>query len=199
MSERLAGRVGVITGGAGGIGGAGARLFAQEGAALALLDMDEEQGNATVKAIGDDGGRAVFVRGDASDPADVERLVRTAVDEYGKLDLLWANAGTGVARSVPDMSLEEWNRVVAVNLTGSFLLGKYGIPEVAKAGGGTMVITGSANSFRADRQWAAYCQLSIVTPRLLAGNPRREPSLVTSTLPIGAHVHSRFGGVVVHA
>jgi NAD(P)-dependent dehydrogenase (short-subunit alcohol dehydrogenase family) len=157
MNERLAGRVGVITGGAGGIGGAGARLFANEGAALALLDTDEEQGNATVEAIAGDGGRVVFVQGDASDPADVERLVRTAVGEYGKLDLLWANAGTGVARSVPDMTLEEWNRVLAVNLTGSFLLGKYGIPELVKAGGGTMVITGSANSFRADKQWAAYC------------------------------------------
>src|SRR5213083_1547517 len=146
MGERLAGRVGVITGGAGGIGGAGARLFAQEGAALALLDMDDEQGNATVTAIGDDGGQAVFVQGDASDPADVERLVRRAVSDYGKLDLLWANAGTGVARSVADMTLEEWDRVLAVNLTGSFLLGKYGIPELVKAGGGTMVITVSANS-----------------------------------------------------
>jgi NAD(P)-dependent dehydrogenase (short-subunit alcohol dehydrogenase family) len=157
MSQRLKGRVGVITGGASGIGAAGARLFASEGAALALLDLDEERGESLAGSIDGDGGRAVFVRGDASNEDDVRRLVDTAVERFGKLDLLWANAGTGVARSVPDMTLEEWNRVLAVNLTGAFLLGKYGIPHVVEAGGGTMVITGSANSFRADKQWAAYC------------------------------------------
>jgi NAD(P)-dependent dehydrogenase (short-subunit alcohol dehydrogenase family) len=157
MSGRLEGRVGVITGGAGGIGAAGARLFASEGASLALLDLDQDQGNAVVEAIVGGGGRAVFVRGDASNEDDVRGLVDTAVREFGTLDLLWANAGTGVARSVPDMTLDEWNRVLAVNLTGAFLLGKYGIPEAVQAGGGTMVITGSANSFRADKQWAAYC------------------------------------------
>jgi NAD(P)-dependent dehydrogenase (short-subunit alcohol dehydrogenase family) len=102
-------------------------------------------------------GRAVFLAGDAADPDDVAAAVRTAVDRFGKLDLLWANAGTGVAKSVPDTTLAEWNRVLAVNLTGAFLLAKYGIPELAAAGGGTMVITGSANSFVADRGWAAYC------------------------------------------
>jgi NAD(P)-dependent dehydrogenase (short-subunit alcohol dehydrogenase family) len=62
-----------------------------------------------------------------------------------------------VAKTVPQTTLEEWNRVLAVNLTGAFLLAKYGIPELAAGGGGTMVITGSANSFAADRSWAAYC------------------------------------------
>ena len=76
---------------------------------------------------------------------------------FGLLDLLWANAGIGVAKTVPEMTLEEWDRVLAVNLTGAFLLAKFGIPELAAAGGGTMVITGSANSFTADRSWAAYC------------------------------------------
>ena len=78
-------------------------------------------------------------------------------DRFGQLDLLWANAGTGVAKTVPETTLAEWDRVLAVNLTGAFLLAKYGIPELAAAGGGTMVITGSANSFTADRSWAAYC------------------------------------------
>ena len=68
-----------------------------------------------------------------------------------------ANAGIGVARTAPETTLQEWDRVLAVNLTGPFLLAKYGIPELAAAGGGTMVITGSANSFTADRSWAAYC------------------------------------------
>ena len=78
-------------------------------------------------------------------------------ERFGELDLLWANAGTGVAKTVPQTTLEEWNRVLAFNLTGAFLLAKYGFPEPAAGGGGTMVITGSANSFAADRSWAAYC------------------------------------------
>ena len=103
------------------------------------------------------GGRAVFRAGDAASPDDVAGAVRAAVRLGGQLDLLWANAGIGVARTVPETTLEEWDRVLAVNLTGAFLLAKYGIPELAAAGGGTMVITGSANSFTADRSWAAYC------------------------------------------
>jgi NAD(P)-dependent dehydrogenase (short-subunit alcohol dehydrogenase family) len=87
----------------------------------------------------------------------VAGAVRATVRHFGRLDLLWANAGTGVAKTVPETTLEEWDRVLAVNLTGAFLLAKYGIPELAAAGGGTMVITGSANSFTADRSWAAYC------------------------------------------
>ena len=83
--------------------------------------------------------------------------MRPATATFGKLDLLWANAGTGVAKTVPETTLDEWERVLTVNLTGAFLLAKFGFPELAAAGGGTMVITGSANSFTADRNWAAYC------------------------------------------
>jgi NAD(P)-dependent dehydrogenase (short-subunit alcohol dehydrogenase family) len=154
---RLRGRVGLITGAASGIGAAGADLFATQGAALVLLDMDAGQGNQVAAAISDRGGRAEFVAGDAASAEDVSRAVRVAVAEFGQLDLLWANAGIGVAKTVPEMTVEEWTRVLAVNLTGAFLLAKFGIPELAAAGGGTMVITGSANSFKADRSWAAYC------------------------------------------
>jgi NAD(P)-dependent dehydrogenase (short-subunit alcohol dehydrogenase family) len=157
MTGRLEGRVGVITGGAGGIGRAGAVLFAAEGAALVLLDVDQRGGEATVGEIRAAGGKAELLAGDCADPDDVRTAVRAAVDAYGKLDLLWSNAGIGVSKTVPETSLEEWQRVVAVNLTGAFLLGKYGIPEMVRAGGGTMVITGSANSVAADRRWAAYC------------------------------------------
>jgi NAD(P)-dependent dehydrogenase (short-subunit alcohol dehydrogenase family) len=154
---RLLGRVGLITGAASGIGAAGAELFAAQGAALVLVDLDAERGPRIADAITAQAGRAVFCRGDAASADDIQRAVRLAVTRFGQLDLLWANAGTGVAKTVPDTTLEEWNRVLAVNLTGAFLLAKFGIPELAAAGGGTMVITGSANSFTADRSWAAYC------------------------------------------
>ena len=155
--QRLAGRAGLITGAASGIGAAGAELFAAHGAALVLLDVDQAGGQRVADSITARGGRAVFRPGDAASPDDVAQAVRTAVDRFGQLDLLWANAGTGVAKTVPETTLAEWDRVLAVNLTGAFLLAKYGIPELAAAGGGTMVITGSANSFTADRSWAAYC------------------------------------------
>lgn len=154
---RLAGRAGLITGAASGIGAAGAELFAAQGAALVLVDTDAAQGERMAAAITGRGGRVVFVHGDAASPRDISRAVRVAVDSFGKLDLLWANAGTGVAKTVPEMSVEEWTRVLDVNLTGAFLVAKFGIPELIAAGGGTMVITGSANSFKADPSWAAYC------------------------------------------
>jgi NAD(P)-dependent dehydrogenase (short-subunit alcohol dehydrogenase family) len=154
---RLQDRVGLITGAASGIGAAGAELFAAQGAALVLVDTDAGHGERTAAAITARQGRALFVPGDAASAGDIERAVRVAVDRFGKLDLLWANAGIGVAKTVPQMSVEEWTRVLDVNLTGAFLLAKFGIPELIAAGGGTMVITGSANCFMADLSWAAYC------------------------------------------
>jgi NAD(P)-dependent dehydrogenase (short-subunit alcohol dehydrogenase family) len=155
--RRLAGRVGLITGAASGIGAAGAKLFAAHGASLVLVDADAARGERTAAAIAAQQGRVVFVHGDASDPSDVSRAVRVAVDSFGKLDLLWANAGIGVSKTVPDMTVAEWRQVLEVNLTGAFLVAKFGIPELIDAGGGTMVMTGSANCFTADRSWAAYC------------------------------------------
>jgi len=128
--QRLAGRTGLITGAASGIGAAGADLFAAHGAALVLLDSDRAGGQRVADAITARGGRAVFQAGDAASPDDVAGAVRAAVRLGGRLDLLWANAGIGVARTVPDTALEEWDRVLAVNLTGAFLLAKYGVPVV---------------------------------------------------------------------
>jgi NAD(P)-dependent dehydrogenase (short-subunit alcohol dehydrogenase family) len=157
VGTRLEGRVGVITATGSGIGRAGALLFAREGAALVTLDLDEASGRRTVEEIGAEGGRATFVHGDASDEATVRGLVGRAVEDHGKLDLLWANAGMGVPKTVPDTTLDEWDRAMAVSVTSAFLLAKYGVPEIARAGGGTVVMTGSANSFVGERRWAAYC------------------------------------------
>jgi NAD(P)-dependent dehydrogenase (short-subunit alcohol dehydrogenase family) len=157
VGEQLEGRVGIITGGAGGIGRAGALLFAREGASVVVFDVDEAGGSRAVDEVLTAGGVAMFVRGDCANEDDVAGVVDVTVQRFGGLDLLWSNVGIGVSKSVPDTTLEEWNRVLAVNLTGAFLLAKYGIPRLVQAGGGTMVISGSANSFVADREWAAYC------------------------------------------
>ena len=131
---RLHGRVGLITGAASGIGAAGAELFAAQGAALVLVDVDAARGSRVAGAINARGGRAEFVAGDAASADDVSGAVRLAVARFGRLDLLWANAGIGVAKTVPEMTLDEWDRVLAVNLTGAFLLAKFGLPELAAAG-----------------------------------------------------------------
>ena len=140
-----------------GLVGRGVLLDAPRFRGVKWLEPGEAVTRAEIEAINARGCRAAFVAGDAASADDVSRAVRVAVAEFGKLDLLWANAGIGVAKTVPEMSVEEWSRVLAVNLTGAFLLAKFGIPELAAAGGGTMVITGSANSVKADRSWAAYC------------------------------------------
>jgi len=158
MAEKLRGRVGLITGTATGIGRAGALLFAREGAALVTMDVNDKLGRQTAAAVEAAGGRAIFVHGDVAKAADVERAVRAAVDTYGKLDLLWSNAGIGVfQRTIPQTTLEEWDRLLAVNLTGAFHVAKYGIPELLRAGGGTVVFTASISSVAGAEKWAAYC------------------------------------------
>jgi NAD(P)-dependent dehydrogenase (short-subunit alcohol dehydrogenase family) len=157
MAGKLAGRVGLITGTATGIGRAGALLFAREGANLVTMDTNAARGRDTTKAIEAAGGRAIFVHGDVSSRMDVQGAVRTAVGEFGKLDLLWSNAGIPVFKTITDTSEEEWNRIVAVNLTGAYLIAHHGIPELLRAGGGTMVLTASTSSFVGGTRWAAYC------------------------------------------
>jgi NAD(P)-dependent dehydrogenase (short-subunit alcohol dehydrogenase family) len=122
-----------------------------------LVDLNEEGLDRTAHDITEDGGRVECVRGDCASESLVAEAVERGVQTFGKLDLLWSNVGIGLSKSVPDTTLDEWNRVLAVNLTGAFLLAKHGIPKLLSAGGGTMVVSGSANSFVADRNWAAYC------------------------------------------
>lgn len=157
VGGRLEGRVGIVTGTASGIGRAGAALFAAEGAALVTLDVDGDGGERTAAAIRDAGGRAVFRRGDVSATGDVEAAVRDAIDTYGKLDLVWSNASIGLARSILDTTEEEWDRIISVNLKGTFLLAKHGIPAMIDAGGGTFVATGSISSLVGAPNWSAYC------------------------------------------
>jgi dihydroanticapsin dehydrogenase len=157
QQQRLAGRVGLITGIASGIGRAGLDLFAAEGAALVAMDADATGGQKAVADIIEHGGRAVFHHGDVSKPADVSAAVALAVETFGRLDLVWANAGIGVFRGVVDTTEEEWDRLIDVNLKGCFLAAKYSIPELIRAGGGTIVFTGSINSFIGDPGAPAYC------------------------------------------
>lgn len=183
---QLAGRVGIITGTATGIGRAGALRFAREGAALLCFDSNADEGRHTVDLITDAGGQAEFHHGDVADEADVVAAIDQAVSSFGSLDLLWGNAGVGVFKSAPETTAEEWARIWGVNVTGNFLLAKHGIPHLAANGGGTVVFTASVNAFVGDRQWAAYCatKAAIVgLGRALAVDHARENVRVNCVCP----------------
>jgi NAD(P)-dependent dehydrogenase (short-subunit alcohol dehydrogenase family) len=143
MMGSLTGKRALITGGASGIGRATALLFAREGAAVCVADLDEAGGQAVVRAIREGGGRAIFVRCDVSRAADCRRAVQRTVDELGGLDILFNNAGIIRRATVVDTSEEDWDRVMAVNVKSIFLMSKVAIPIMASAGGGAIVNTAS--------------------------------------------------------
>jgi NAD(P)-dependent dehydrogenase (short-subunit alcohol dehydrogenase family) len=140
----MTGKVVIITGGASGIGRATAIAFAREGATVVIGDLDTTGGENTVAAIKDKGGEATYVHVDVGTPDDVRALVSKAVEHYGGLDYAFNNAGlVGSFAGIVDTPEEDWNRVVATNLTGVWLCMKYEIPEMLKRGGGAIVNNGS--------------------------------------------------------
>ncbi|MBC8448922.1 MAG: SDR family oxidoreductase [Chloroflexi bacterium] len=153
----LAGKRALITGGASGIGRATALLFAREGAAVSVVDLDQAGGQAVAQEINEGGGQAIFVRCDVSQAADCQRAVQQTVDRLGGLDILFNNAGIIRRASVLETSEEEWDRVMAVNVKAIFLLSKYAIPIMAQAGGGAIINTASGWGLVGGRKAAAYC------------------------------------------
>jgi NAD(P)-dependent dehydrogenase (short-subunit alcohol dehydrogenase family) len=138
---RLDGRTAIITGGASGIGKATAVLFGREGAAVVIADVDEAQGPVAAREIVDAGGRATFVRTDVSREDDVRAMVDATRREYGSVDVLFNNAGIegDVNVHTGDLTLEQWRRVIDVNMTGVFLASRYCIPPMLEQGRGVIV------------------------------------------------------------
>jgi len=153
----LNGKAALITGGASGIGRATALLFASEGAAVSVMDLDKRGGQDVVKAITDSGGRAIFVPGDVSRAKDCQHAVQQTAAEFGGVDVLFNNAGIIRRASVPETSEEEWDYVMAVNVKSVFLLSKYAIPVMAEAGGGVIINVASGWGLVGGRCAASYC------------------------------------------
>src|SRR5438105_4529906 len=121
MEMRFDGKVALITGGGSGIGEATAKRFAAEGAKVVVADINTEGARRVVGEIQAAAGQAAALHADVADPGDAQAMIRFAVDTFGRLDILHNNAVSGAAGAVADMSVEDWNRAIAVNLTGPFL------------------------------------------------------------------------------
>lgn len=153
---KLDGKMALITGGGSGIGRATAILFASEGAKLSVVDLAEDNARAVAEEIGKSGGQAISLRADVSKAEDAEKMVAETVRHFGRLDILYNNAGIGVARRTHLMSEEEWDRTIDIDLKGVFLGCKYALPELMKHGG-AILSTASVAGIEGIRQMAAYC------------------------------------------
>ncbi len=136
---RLAGKTALITGAGVGIGRATAELFAREGASVVVVDRNEATGRETVQAITDAGGRAVFVAADVSQPDAVKRMFAEAIAAFGKLDIIFNNAGIVKQGRVEDSTEADWDEQIATTLTSVFLGCKYGLPHLRAQGGGVII------------------------------------------------------------
>ena len=146
---RLKGKVALITGAAVGQGREAALLFAREGARLLLADVNARAGAAVARAIERHGGQALFVQGDVSVEADVERIIAAGLKRFRRLHVLYNNAGVlwkDRDKSVLETTEENWDRVQAINLKGPFFVTKHGIPHLVRAGGGSVIYVGSVSA-----------------------------------------------------
>jgi NAD(P)-dependent dehydrogenase (short-subunit alcohol dehydrogenase family) len=159
---RLAGKVAAITGAASGMGAESARVFAREGAKVVIADIDAERGEAVRREIEGAGGTASFIRTDVTQEKDIVSMIAAANARYGKLDILFNNAGGGVTGSgagvtaIERLSADEWDRAHALNLRSVFLGVKHALASMRAAGGGSIISTGSDAGLRGIRGTDAY-------------------------------------------
>ncbi len=141
---KLAGKVAVVTGGGSGIGRAAALRFARDGASVLVADIVGDQAESVAKEIEAAGGRAVGLAVDVSDPAQISAMAETAVREFGGIDVLMTAAGVLSFGAAPDTDVDAWNRVIGINLTGTFLAARAVIPSMRERGGGSIITMSSS-------------------------------------------------------
>lgn len=153
--KRLENKTAVVTGGGSGIGRAVCELFAEEGAAVIVADVNAAAGEAVAQGIVARGGQAIAVPTDVSDEASIRRMTAAGLKAFGKFNLLVNNAAVFVFRSI-DATPEDWRKVLDVNVMGPALVAKHVVPEMRKAGGGAIVNIGSMSSFIAQPNFVTY-------------------------------------------
>jgi len=153
---RLEGKVAIVTGAGSGIGRATAILFAREGTKVVVADVDEEGGRGTIQKIVNEGGDAIFVRTDVSQVDDVKKMIDNTISRYGRIDILFNNAGINITGTILETTLEEYDKIMNVNLKGIFLCSKYAVPEMIKGGGGVIINTSSIGGIVGFKRNAVY-------------------------------------------
>lgn len=153
----LSGKVALVTGGASGIGRATALLLAREGASIVLADLKPADGERLVAEIAQSGGKALFQHTDVARSEDCRRLVEAAIAAFGRIDILFNNAGIIRRANIVDLPEEDWDLVMAVNVKSIYLLSREVIPHMQKSGGGTIINTASGWGLNGGAKAAVYC------------------------------------------
>ena len=154
---RLDNKIAVITGGTSGIGKATAKLFAREGASVAVVGRSEEKGNAIVKEIISSGGKAIFVKCDVSKEEDAKNMADQVIKEFGQIDILYNNAGVVEFGAAHETEEKSWDKMLDINLKGVYLCSKYAIPHMQKQKKGSIINTASVAGIVGFPGIAAYC------------------------------------------
>jgi NAD(P)-dependent dehydrogenase (short-subunit alcohol dehydrogenase family) len=154
---KLSGKKAIITGGAGGIGSATAKLFASEGASVAILDLDENKAALVAEEINQAGGQAIAIGLDVSDESQVIKAIKEVVDEFGAIDVLFNNAGIARRTTAVETLVEDWDLSFAVNVKSIFLMSKHCIPIMESGGGGSIINTGSGWGLKGGGRALPYC------------------------------------------
>lgn len=154
---KLTGKKAIITGGAGGIGSATAKRFAEEGASVAILDLDKTKAEAIATEINQAGGEAIAVGLDVSDEAQVISAVQEVLEKFGRIDVLFNNAGIARRTTAVETKVEDWDLSFAVNVKSIFLMSKHCIPHMEAQGGGSIINTGSGWGLKGGAKALPYC------------------------------------------
>jgi len=155
-ATRLDGKIAIVTGAAQGMGAGIARRIAAAGATVIAADVQDEKGKASVEEIRGNGGKAEFVKADVAEDADITNLIEHAIDAHGKLDIVVNNAAIVQIGLAEDTSIEQWDRLMAVNVRSIFLTTRCAVPHMRSQGGGCFVNVGSISSFIAQRGTPGY-------------------------------------------
>jgi NAD(P)-dependent dehydrogenase (short-subunit alcohol dehydrogenase family) len=154
--SKLQDKVAIITGGVSGIGAASARLFASEGAKVVLVDFNEEKGTSFEAELKSEGHDVIFVKADVTSESDVQNLYDKTLSTYGKVDILFNNAGIGAVKPTEELTYAEWRKTVEVDLDGVFLVTQPALKEFLKTGGGVIINTASMYGWVGAAGSAAY-------------------------------------------
>jgi|HigsolmetaGSP12D_1036236.scaffolds.fasta_scaffold02795_2 NAD(P)-dependent dehydrogenase (short-subunit alcohol dehydrogenase family) len=154
--QAFAEQVVIVTGGAAGIGRGIARCFAEEGARVVIADWNEADGEATREELGRGGSEAVFVKTDVSDPAQIERVAAAAMDRWGRIDVLVNNVGTHDYRPFMEMTAQDWDRLIASDLRGHFLMSRAVVPSMIARKSGSIVHIASVHALQTMPRFTVY-------------------------------------------